>query len=644
MTRASVLLIVCAVFPAISAAVDLTWDGGAGTNDWYTANNWNPNLSPDSSYNLTVLFGAPETMDDIFTTAGGSITISGPGTTVSSGGLVYVAISGDTGSLSVQNGAALSSLAGAIGLFSAAGTATVTGTGSAWTNSGSLYVEGTSTLNIQDGGSVSNTMANVGVSTGSAASVTVDGAGSNWTSSSFVYVGYDDAAGTLAISDGAAVSVAGLLRIRGAGTLTLDGGTVHTQGFSVMLGGTFNFPGGTLTVDGGWFSPAAEMFVLDGAGSPTLNLTNGATADLSDALTIAESNTGHLSVSGGSSLSNTAAMLGYMDGSSGTAAVDGPGSSWTNSGSLYVGGDGDGTLNIQNGGAVSNVDGFIGAYGGGDSEGSVTVDGADSTWSSTGSLYVGGHTAEPGGSGALTVSDGGAVTVAGTLKVWPAGTVALDGGQVAAVFVYNEGTISGVGEVQAAGLSNSGTVSPGLSAGTMTIDGNFAQAAAGTLKIELAGSADHDVLEVTRAANLDGALTVLLIDGFCCSYGQEFTILTAGGGVTGEFSSVSGPVLDVTCGPFSVVITTTAMGDATLDGCVDGGDYTLWADNYGQPGAWCDGDFNCEGFVDGADYTLWADNYGYGTGRAGVPEPAALSMLILGAWLALRRKLRLAGQ
>ena len=55
------------------------------------------------------------------------------------------------------------------------------------------------------------------------------------------------------------------------------------------------------------------------------------------------------------------------------------------------------------------------------------------------------------------------------------------------------------------------------------------------------------------------------------------------------------------------------LGDANGDGVVDGGDFTLWADNYEQPGGWGDGDFSGDGFVDGADFTLWADNYGYGS-------------------------------
>ena len=56
---------------------------------------------------------------------------------------------------------------------------------------------------------------------------------------------------------------------------------------------------------------------------------------------------------------------------------------------------------------------------------------------------------------------------------------------------------------------------------------------------------------------------------------------------------------------------TTISGDGNGDGCVDGGDYTIWADHYLQSTMYgpSEGDFNEDNFVDGGDYTLWADNY-----------------------------------
>ena len=61
-------------------------------------------------------------------------------------------------------------------------------------------------------------------------------------------------------------------------------------------------------------------------------------------------------------------------------------------------------------------------------------------------------------------------------------------------------------------------------------------------------------------------------------------------------------------------------GDANGDNLVDGGDYTIWADNYSQPDLFGPqyGDFNYDGSADGGDYTIWADNF------APAPVPASL--------------------
>lgn len=75
---------------------------------------------------------------------------------------------------------------------SASGTAPVDGTNSIWTNAGSLFVghDGTGTLNIQNGGSVSNTTGYI-TRNGGDGDVTVTGAGSMWTNSGSLFVGYD---------------------------------------------------------------------------------------------------------------------------------------------------------------------------------------------------------------------------------------------------------------------------------------------------------------------------------------------------------------------------------------------------------------------------------------------------------------------
>jgi hypothetical protein len=52
-----------------------------------------------------------------------------------------------------------------------------------------------------------------------------------------------------------------------------------------------------------------------------------------------------------------------------------------------------------------------------------------------------------------------------------------------------------------------------------------------------------------------------------------------------------------------------AVGDANLDGFVDGLDFIRWnANKFTTNSNWCDGDFNADGFVDGLDFIEWNAN------------------------------------
>lgn len=51
------------------------------------------------------------------------------------------------------------------------------------------------------------------------------------------------------------------------------------------------------------------------------------------------------------------------------------------------------------------------------------------------------------------------------------------------------------------------------------------------------------------------------------------------------------------------------LGDANLDGIVDGLDFLEWnANRFTNTPAWCAGDFNADGIVDGNDFLLWNAN------------------------------------
>jgi len=58
--------------------------------------------------------------------------------------------------------------------------------------------------------------------------------------------------------------------------------------------------------------------------------------------------------------------------------------------------------------------------------------------------------------------------------------------------------------------------------------------------------------------------------------------------------------------------TTSKNGDANGDNVVDGKDYVIWLNKYGQSTTQgkTSGDFNLDGLVDGKDYVVWVNNYG----------------------------------
>ncbi len=95
----------------------------------------------------------------------------------------------------------------------------------------------------------------------------------------------------------------------------------------------------------------------------------------------------------------------------------------------------------------------------------------------------------------------------------------------------------------AADLVNGGTVSPGNSAGIITVDGDYTQAVDGILEIELGGTeagTGYDRLDVSGSAALDGVLNVTLDSNFIPQPGDSFIILTYGSR-TDAFSTVNLP-------------------------------------------------------------------------------------------------------
>jgi hypothetical protein len=245
-------------------------------------------------------------------------------------------------------------------------------------------------------------------------------------------------------------------------------------------------------------------------------------------------------------------------------------------------------------------------------------------------LDLGGKTLTKSGDGAMTVNNdlntsGGSIVVLGGL---------LGGG----------GTVGG-------DLNNpSGTVGPGNSPGVLSVSGDFAQGAAGTLAIEIAGTTvdtEYDQLNVAGNATIDGTLSVTLLGGFLPEVGDTFDVLNAAA-ISGAFATLDLPALAggkswntsllYTDGILSIAAV-LIPGDFDSDGDVDGADFVAWQTHFptASGATLADGDADADGDVDGADFVVWQTNFPYssGPGAAPVPEPGAMLLGSFGAAIAI---------
>lgn len=103
--------------------------------------------------------------------------------------------------------------------------------------------------------------------------------------------------------------------------------------------------------------------------------------------------------------------------------------------------------------------------------------------------------------------------------------------------VFPGATLGGHGSL-GGNLINNGTVSPGASIGTLTVEGDYIQAPNANFVVEVNSNGEGDLLNVLGTATVGGNLVIDTTAGFLP--GHNYQIIQAAGGLAGEFTNVDG--------------------------------------------------------------------------------------------------------
>ena len=387
------------------------------------------------------------------------------------------------------------------------------------------------------------------------------------------------------------------LQFHNSAIATFDGGSA--AGYGLVIGDTQE---GGVNLDSGAHVTHTQgvISVANGPGSTgVLNVTGDALLDGAGLLVVGQGGNGELNMGDGAGVFLSEMNVGYSAGSNGFVSVAGAGARIALD-RLSVGGHGTtsggvGALIVGNGGtvdisAVSSPGGRILAPGG-----TLTVN-AGGTFNALNNFDLAGRAQIAGGTmnvlslnlsgsgelagygtmnGRVAVNAAGCVihAVGGTLTLGSStdvkgfnsvgtliceslvslrdadaatslGNVVLGPGNLALPpmggTVQAGKTMSGAAIVIGA-LTMAGTLSPGNSAGSIVVSGNYTQTSTGKMTLQLgdASTGQYDRLSVSANAALAGTLDIQLLPGFVPEPGEEFTIVQCGIARSGTFTTVT---------------------------------------------------------------------------------------------------------
>ncbi|MCX7427215.1 MAG: PEP-CTERM sorting domain-containing protein, partial [Planctomycetia bacterium] len=451
---------------------------------------------------------------------------------------------------------------------------------------------GYGSLAISDGATVSANDTSIAAHAGGAGTATIAGNGSVWNNSGQFDVGWDGGSGSLTVSSNATLNVGGTLAVWQNSRLTIDGGIVNTQSFSLVSGGELDFRDGTLTVNGGTFNPGGVVdFSLDGDSAtalPTLRLVGGATMASIDELIVGGTHRGAMEIRGASALSSGYGAIGAQVDSAGVVTVADPGSSWEIGGWLTIGGSGSGVLNVLNGADVSTPYVYLGAISG--ASAAVTVSGTNARLDAVDALYVGGLDGMPGGTAVLNIQTGGTVDT-GILEIWGPGTVNLDGGALSVgqlsidggVLNFNAGTLAIHNMILTVGAGGPLGSSLELSSGQhITVD--MASSIASTGRLCVGGGVSFHAGTLTNQGELQLAGHTARVSA---SQILNYGLIHGSGRLDGPLANTAGGQVRVDTGDWIIVSAANSENSGTIN--LEGGTLEFTGSLYNYEGGFISG-------------------------------------------------------
>ena len=423
-----------------------------------------------------------------------------------------------------KNGAGTWSLAG-----------TTSGLNAAWTiQQGVLSVAndaslGAGSLTINGGAEFLAT-----ATTGGTRAVTISGAGAD------IDVVYGSTYTLGGVVSGAAGTSLNVNNGRDSGILAF------TADNSSTLASDINLYGGTVYAGVSGALGTGTIHVYD----PDLVLASGVTVanpfDLHSTFTV-EQDSGTGGISG--VISESTAGSGIIKSGAGTLALSGvntyTGATTISTGTLALVGAGsiaasssvvdNGTLDISGAAAGTSIKSLSGSGAVALGAETLTLTNASGTFS--GDISGTGGVTFAGGMETLTGTDtySGATTVSG-------GSLVLDGSLPSSVIsVTNSGSLQGSGVIANVMVESGSALSPGGASafGQVAPTGNLNLAAGSTYQVNVNAAGQSDLVSVGGKATVTGATVQVLAATGTYARNTAYTILTAAGGVTGTFSSVT---------------------------------------------------------------------------------------------------------